>query len=47
MEFLHFFGHKNMILLDTNRATLTTLLKTMAKISPWPLPCLFKITLKK
>jgi len=32
MEFLHYNG-----------ATLIALLKTMAKISPWLLPCLFKI----
>jgi len=30
-------------LLDTNAATFIVLLKTMAKISPWLLPCLFKI----
>jgi len=43
MEFLHFYGGKKMILLDTNGATLIAQLKTMAKISQWLLPCLFKI----
>jgi len=41
MEFLHFFVYKKMILLDTIGATLIALLKIMAKISPWQLPCLF------
>jgi len=46
MKFLHFFGHKKIILLDTNGAALIALLKTTAKISPWLLPCLFKINNK-
>jgi len=31
-------------MLDTKGATLIALLKTMAKISPWLLTCLFKIS---
>jgi len=46
MEFLQFLATKRLFLLDTNGATLTALLKTMAKISPWLLPCLFKINNK-
>jgi len=41
-----FFGHKKMILLDTSGATLIAILKTMAKITPWLLPCLYKINNK-
>jgi len=33
-------------LLETNGVTLIALLKTMAKISPWLLPCLFEISNK-
>jgi len=41
--FFIFLATKRWFLLDTNAAILIVLLKTMAKISPWLLLCLFKI----
>jgi len=47
IQFMHpngiysFFAHEKIFLLDTNRATLIALLKTMAKIRSLLLPCLF------
>jgi len=41
-----FWPQKDDFFLDTNAAILIALLKTMAKLSPWLLLCLFKINNK-
>ena len=47
MKFFHLFlATKRWFLLDTNGATLIALLKSMAKIWPWLLSCIFKINNK-
>jgi len=45
MELLHFFGHEQIIFAGYQRSYLICTIENQ-KISPWLLPCLFKINNK-